>query len=201
MNPLVAALRRLAVTLSLLASALSCRGAPAKVSEPAAAGVLAYYPLSVGNRWTYDLCGQGEERQETIQIVGQDGAWFLDDHRGRLRYESDGVRDPDRYLLRSPVESGGKWTAVENLIVQRFEITSAAKSAVTQAGTFTGCAVVRNEQPLPKGARFITEWTYAPKVGLVELRTATLSWPSLVAANARKASAIWSRSSVPPVAA
>jgi len=47
-------------------------------------------------------------------------------------------------------------------------------SLVTQAGTFTRCAVIRNEQPLKKGTRFVTEWTYAPKVGLAQISTSTI---------------------------
>src|SRR3989442_15191840 len=78
-----------------------------------------YYPLAVGNSWTYSF--RGSNRRETIQIVGRDGAWFVDDHRGRLPYESDGVRDPDRSLLRAPPATGAQWSAVENLGGPRFE--------------------------------------------------------------------------------
>ena len=84
------------------------------------------------------------------------------------------MRDADRYLLRTPLSAGATWSAVENLIVQRFEVVSMDGSAVTQAGTFTRCAVVRNEQVLAKGGKFVTEWTYAPKVGLVQLVTSTV---------------------------
>jgi hypothetical protein len=148
----------------------ACKSGP----QPAAASgedATGYYPLAVGNSWTYAF--RGSDKQETIQIIGRDGPWFIDDHRGRLRYEKDGVRDADRYLLRTPLAVGAKWSAVENLVVQRFEVVSVDSSAVTQAGTFTRCAVVRNEQPLKKG-KFVTEWTYAPKVGLVQLITSTL---------------------------
>jgi hypothetical protein len=157
------------IALALLLCA--CKSAPAPTPEKSSDDARAYYPLAVGNSWTYEVSG----KRETITIIGRDGSWFLDDHRGRLRYEADGVRDADRYLLRSPVSSGAKWSAVENLVVQRFEVVSTGGSAVTEAGTFTRCAVIRNEQPLPKGGKFITEWTYAPKVGLVELITRTLA--------------------------
>lgn len=167
-------MRTLVLCAVLLAA---CRGGPQPRGEGSAARgaeATAYYPLAVGNSWTYELSGTGGQRRETIRIVGRDGAWFLDDHRGRLRYEADGVRDADRYLLRTPVAAGSEWKAVDNLVVQRFEVVSADASVVTEAGTFTGCAVVRNEQPLAKGAKFVTEWTYAPKVGLVQLRTSTV---------------------------
>jgi len=165
-----------AATLVLALSACKSGPQPAGGAAAAAASEDAtrYYPLAVGNSWTYAF--KGSNKQETIQIVGRDGPWFIDDHRGRLRYERDGLRDADRYLLRTPVTAGAKWTAVDNLVVQRFEVVSMDGSAVTQAGTFTRCAVVRNEQPLPKkGGLFITEWTYAPGVGLVQLVTLTMN--------------------------
>ena len=148
----------------------ACASAPV-APRPAGEDASRYYPLSVGNSWTYEERSAG--KRETIKIVGQDGAWFFDDHRGKLRYEPDGVRDSDRYLLRTPLALGQKWTAVENLVVQKFEVVSIDASLVTQAGTFTKCAVVRNEQPLPKG-KFVTEWTYAPKVGLAQIVTSTV---------------------------
>jgi len=162
---------RRAAVLGLLLCA--CKAGP-QASPGAGPGEDAtrYYPLAIGNSWTYSF--RGSERRETIRIVGRDGPWFIDDHRGRLRYEADGVRDADRYLLRTPLSAGATWSAVENLIVQRFQVVSMDGSAVTQAGTFTGCAVVRNEQVLAKGGKFVTEWTYAPKVGLVQLLTSTV---------------------------
>ncbi len=156
----------------LLAALAACKSGPVVKAAAVDAGADQYYPLAVGNSWTYDV---GGGHQEKIEIVGRDGPWYLDDHRGRFRYEPDGVRDADRYLLRAPVETGAKWSAVDNLVVQRFEVVSTDASAVTRAGTFTRCAQVRNEQPLPKGGKFVTEWTYAPKVGLVELRTSVLA--------------------------
>jgi hypothetical protein len=150
----------------------ACKSGPPPATAPAGDDATRYYPLAVGNAWTYAV--RGSDKQETIRIVGRDGPWFLDDHRGRLRYESDGVRDSDRYLLRTPLAEGAKWSSVENLVVQRFEVLTMDGSAVTQAGTFTHCAVVRNEQPLKTGGKFITEWTYAPKVGMVQLVTSTV---------------------------
>jgi hypothetical protein len=133
----------------------------------------AFFPLAVGNEWTYAVSTGGATQQETIRIVGRDGVWFLDDQRGRLRIEQDGVRDRDRYLLRAPIQQGSSWTSVDNLVVQKFEIASVEATLATPAGRFEHCVVVRNDQPLPNGARFVTEWTYAPNVGLVALRTFT----------------------------
>src|ERR687887_136842 len=95
---------RLAFLCLVLAA---CKSGPAAAPEGGVAGQDArlYYPLAVGNSWTYQSAG----KRQTITIVGRDGPWFIDDHRGRLRYESDGVRDADRYLLRSPLAAGSKW--------------------------------------------------------------------------------------------
>jgi hypothetical protein len=164
---------------SLLSCALllaSCRGASPPPERPKPPEPALYYPLAVGNSWTYQVTDGSGAHKDTIRIVGRDGPWFIDDHRGRLRVDAEGVRDADRYLLRAPLESGARWSAVENLIVQRFEVVSTTAEATTRAGAFAGCAVVRNEQPLPRGqGRLVTEWTYAPRVGLAQLRTQTVA--------------------------
>ena len=170
-RPIVVSLARLAGCAVLLAALSGCKSSPA-VKPAADVTAAGFYPLAVGNFWTYEVFGG---HRETIEIVGRDGPWYLDDHRGRFRYEPDGVRDADRYLLRTPLEAGARWTAVDNLVVQRFEIVTTDASAVTPAGTFTRCVRVRNEQPLPKSGKFVTEWTYAPKVGLVDLRTSVVA--------------------------
>jgi hypothetical protein len=163
---------------------IACKGAqPRTAPEPAAPASTAgaaepavYYPLAVGNSWTYQVTDPSGVHEETIRIVGRDGPWFLDDHRGRLQADSAGVRDADRYLLRTPLTPGAKWTAVENLVVQRFEVIATDAEVTTRAGRFGRCVVVRNEQPIAdKRGKYVTEWTYAPHVGLAQLVTQTVS--------------------------
>ena len=172
---LVSSAAALLCAASLVACASGRSGARGdRAASPAdAAKVASYYPLGVGNEWTYELTGPGgQKKQETIKIVQHEAGWFVDDHRGKLRVDAEGLRDADRYLLRGPLEAGTKWTAIEDLVVQKFEITSADASEVTPAGTFLHCVTVRNEQPLgPKKGKFITEWSYAPGVGLVRMKT------------------------------
>jgi hypothetical protein len=164
------------------AAAVACSGAAPKPEKEAAAPAApaaspsTYYPLAVGNSWTYEATAAGRKRRDTVQIIGRDGPWFLDDHRGRLQADSIGVRDADRYLLRQPLSTGAKWTAVENLVVQRFEVVATEADLTTRAGRFSSCIVVRNEQPLPdRRGKYVTEWTYAPHVGLAQLVTQTVS--------------------------
>jgi hypothetical protein len=159
-----------------------CKGAPPHAAGASAAPAALntsdpalYYPLAVGNSWTYQVTDGSGAHEDTIQIVGRDGPWFIDDHRGRIRVDSEGVRDADRYLLRSPLQPSARWSAVENLVVQRFEVTTTDARLETKAGGFSGCVVVRNEQPLPKDqGKLVTEWTYAPRVGLVQILTQTV---------------------------
>ena len=166
-------MKRFALLLLALAS---CKTAETRDKPAASAGVdpAIYYPLAVGNSWTYEYTPGA--RRETIQIVSREGPWFLDDHRGRVRADSEGIRDADQYLLRAPLTAGAHWTAVQNLVVQHFTVAAVDATVRTRAGEFSKCVVVRNESPLPQGAgKFVTEWSYAPKVGLVQVRTQTVS--------------------------
>src|SRR5437868_7352617 len=124
---------------------MGCKGAsprPSAASATAETGSAAdpalYYPLAVGNSWTYRVTDGSGAHQDTIQIVGRDGPWFIDDHRGRIRIDPEGVRDADRYLLHSPLKPGARWSAVENLVVQRFEVTGTDAKVETKAGGFSG---------------------------------------------------------------
>jgi hypothetical protein len=159
--------------LACLALAACKTAEPQKPSAQKGADPALYYPLAVGNSWTYEYTPGG--RRETIEIVGRDGPWFLDDHRARLRADADGIRDADRYLLRAPLVPGAAWTAVENLVVQHFEVVAVDLTVQTKDGSFTNCIQIRNEQPLKDQGKFVTEWTYAPGVGLALLRTQTVS--------------------------
>jgi hypothetical protein len=165
--------------LALLLAA--CKTAPKAL--PAPRDARAYYPLAVGNSWTYAVSGSPEEAR--IEIVGRDGDWFLDDHRGRFRYEDGGVRDADRFLLRPPLAEGTHWTAVENLVVQHFEITSADASLVTAAGTFEHCVVVRTSSMVKKDVTFSTEWTFAPHVGIARIVTSVTDGQGLATEQTR----------------
>src|SRR6266852_1982559 len=160
----------------LLLALASCKAAETRDEPPAPSGAdpAIYYPLALGNSWTYEYTPGA--RRETIQIVGRDGPWFVDDHRGRVRADAEGVRDADQYLLHAPLTPGAHWTAVQNLVVQHFTVAAVDATVKTRAGAFSKCVVVRNESPLPQGAgKFVTEWTYAPHVGLVQVRTQTVS--------------------------
>jgi len=170
----------LPLAFAVLVACAGCAGGAASAPAPAEAAKAEiavgpspsiFYPLGVGNAWTYEAKGGGNTSRDTITIVGQDGPWFLDDHRGRLRADSEGIRDRDRYLLRAPLVPGKVWSAVDSMVVQRFEVVANDAVIATPAGRFEKCVVIRNVQSLPAGGRYTTEWTYAPGIGLVALKT------------------------------
>ncbi len=175
-------LARLA-SLALFPLALACASAarPPAPANPALSEngepVSAYVSLIPGNAWTYEVKSGARSATDTVRLVGQDGPWFLDDHRGRLRVDDLGLRDAERYLLRGPLLAGKSWTSVEQMAVQKFEIVSIDAAVQTRAGLFERCVVVRNSEPLPQGQSFVTDWTYAPGVGLISMRTRTVTPP------------------------
>lgn len=131
-----------------------------------------FYPLAVGNRWIYEEGGGGRLRQRTIEIREEREGYFVDDAGGALRHDEHGLRDPDRYLLRSPVEKGVKWHAVLSLdVTEYYEVIEAGRSCSVPAGTFARCVRVRGSQRIDERRVLATEWTYAEGVGLVSIRT------------------------------
>jgi hypothetical protein len=174
-DPRACALSLCSLLIAACASAPRVATSPSEPAADAVAEVSHYTALAIGNAWTFQVRAAGSTSSDTIRIVGRDGPWFLDDHRGRLRIDSLGLRDGARYLLRGPIAVGKSWSSVEEMAVQRFEITSTDAQLDTPAGHFEKCVVVRNQQPVEGGGIFSTEWTYAPEVGMVQLRTRTVS--------------------------
>ncbi len=71
-----------------------------------------YYPLAVGNRWTYQTSFLGEKRTQEVEVLKQVEGYFEDSQGGQLTVDAFGVRDQKRYLLRAPLEPGRTWTNV-----------------------------------------------------------------------------------------
>ena len=57
------------------------------------------------------------------------------------------------------------------MVVQRFEVIANDAVVSTLAGRFEKCVVIRNVQSLPGSGRYTTEWSYAPGIGLIALKT------------------------------
>jgi hypothetical protein len=148
---------------------------PAAVAQPAQASAARYFPLAVGNRWTYRASGGGTTAVEEVQIRGvQDGQYA--DNRGRLLWVSpDGLRDQARVILRSPVETGRSWNVVLGPdSVERWRIDSVGQPCSTPAGNFTDCVEVKSTIHPKPDVELVNHITFAAGVGMVRIRTTVL---------------------------
>lgn len=172
-----AAMRSPLTLLPLAALALACAGAPAAPARPAA-DVAEYFPLAVGNTWTYvdespalPPDRRGAERVVRILERTADG-YFRDSDRGELRVDSGCVHDRLRRLLCAPLRTGARWASVVSASsTERFEIAGVEESVVTPAGRFDRCVRVRAHNRASATADAVLEITYAPGVGPVRIET------------------------------
>ena len=162
----------LALTLALAA----CARAPATPAArpPASPSPADYFPLAVGNTWTFldRSAPQAQPSRRTVRIVGRDReGYYLDDQRGALRADPDCLRDRARRLHCRPIAPGSAWLSVVSpSATERYEIAGVDESVTVPAGTFRGCVRVRSQ--LRAGAvDQVAELTYAPGVGPVLLQT------------------------------
>ncbi len=154
------------------ALAAGCAGRPP--APPPKPSPAEFFPLAVGNTWTYldRSARDGRDAHHTVRIVSRDAAgYFVDDQRGALRVEGDCLRDRIRRLLCRPIEVGSSWTSVvSGSVTERYRIAAVDETVTVPAGTFPGCVRVRS-QARTAGAEQVAELTYAPGVGLVRLET------------------------------
>lgn len=161
--------------LGALAAALVINGCAKRVeaegaSAPASSDLVAsYYPLAVGNRWTYLVNGR-EDKPVDVEILHEADGYFVDSQGGQLRADAFGVRDPKRYLLRGPLEAGRAWTNVVSVSsTERYQIVQAGVPCEAPAGTFQNCVRVEARNRVDQGTTLIGAWTYAPGVGMVRM--------------------------------
>jgi len=179
-------MKPVAVTALALGAAFAagCARAPAAPARAAAAPANepgAYFPLAVGNSWTYldqspGLPEASRGAARTIRILERtkDG-FFRDDQRGELRAGPDCVRDRVRQLLCAPLEVGSRWTSTVSVSSsERYEIVATGELVATPAGTFKGCVKVRAHNRAAGGVENVLETTYAPGVGPIRIETYAL---------------------------
>jgi hypothetical protein len=157
----------------------SCASGPAPVpaTTPASAyaDVARFFPLAVGNSWTYQSRLGHQVERSTVRIEQKQGAFFHDNQRGTLAFDGEGLRDQRRYLILGPIEAGRSWESLlENGQRERYEIVQTGATAVVPAGTFEDALVVRGTTPMDPTTSLQVEWTYAPDVGLVRMTSAVL---------------------------
>ncbi len=134
-----------------------------------------YFPLAVGNRWSYRASGAEATVVQEVEIRGvKDGQYA--DSRGRVYWVSpDGLRDQSRVMLRSPVEAGRSWTVVLGPdSVERWRINSVGLPCTAPAGTFPDCVEVESRISPASDVELVNRITFAAGVGMVRIRTTLL---------------------------
>ncbi|HEY8209810.1 MAG TPA: hypothetical protein VIG99_20120 [Myxococcaceae bacterium] len=131
-----------------------------------------YYPLAVGNSWTYSANMLGDHSESTVTIVKQDFGWFVDDHKSRFKVDAYGLRDEKRYLIRAPLEVGKAWTSVVSVqSVEHAKIVDTDESVTVLAGVFDHCLTVETSNRQDDTKTLIMRMTFAPHVGIVRIQT------------------------------
>jgi hypothetical protein len=175
---------RLLLPAAALAALAACAGTgprpQAAAPAAAAAGAPAdFYPLAVGNEWTYRDESPGLRQQaatRTVRILARtkDG-YFKDTDRGELRADADCLHDRSRRLLCGPIAKGTTWTSVVSVSsTEKYEIAGVGESVQTPAGTFEGCVRVRAHNKASPTAEMVLEITYAPGIGPARIETFVL---------------------------
>jgi len=174
-------LRRWAV---LAACLLGCAHQPSPPPAPAAAGAAAgrvpesarYFPLAVGNHWTYEATYLGEKSTRQVEVVAfRDGSYVDRDGRA-LRVDREGIRDQVRYLLHEPLTAGATWTSVVAPgSAEHYRVLSVRAPCQAPAGHFTDCVEVESRtlaDPATPARLLVNRVTFAAGVGIVQVRTA-----------------------------
>ncbi len=129
-----------------------------------------YYPLQIGNHWTYQTHFLGESRRTEVKIERQADGFFVDSTGAQLMVDGYGVRDQKRYLLRSPLEVGKGWTNVVSVSsVEHYQVLEVGQPCEVPAGKFESCVKVEGRNRVDAHTTLVNELTFARGVGLVRL--------------------------------
>lgn len=129
-----------------------------------------YYPLAVGNWWTYRANFLGEKSERRVEIVGWRNGFYLDSQGQELTVDALGVRDQRRYLLREPIEVGRTWSNVVSVSsVEHYQVKEVGVSCQALAGVFRDCVRVESKSPINESSTLSNEITFAPQVGIVQI--------------------------------
>lgn len=158
--------------VGLAALAIAGAGCAARREVPPAQGADAseYMPLAVGNSWVYERTHLGARGEERVEIVREEGGFFVDNRGNSLQVDAFGLRDDKRYLLRHPIEPGREWTTVVSVSsMERYKILDAGARCEAPAGTFQECVRVESKNRIDGERTLVNEVTFAQGVGIVSV--------------------------------
>jgi len=135
-----------------------------------------YFPLAVGNHWTYEAMYLGERSTRRVELVAfRDGSYVDRDGRA-LRVDSEGIRDQVRYLLHEPLQVDATWTSVVAPgSAEHYRVLSVRTPCEVPAGRFPDCVEVESRttaDPTTPARVLVNRVTFAAGVGIVRVRTA-----------------------------
>ncbi len=165
---LLTAIAALVITGCASPGGVGVASSPGLIAETATS----YFPLAVGNRWTYlTQVGDRQERND-IRIEKREGGFYEDNRGGRLRFDVEGLRDEARYLIHLPLQAGHRWESrVPGGAVERYEILTTDAVIEVPAGRFQGVLLIRAKTRVDPRTELEREWAYARGVGLLRIET------------------------------
>jgi len=156
------------VAAGVVTGCATAGGAHGSAPQRAAAD---YYPLAVGNAWTYEATRLGETREMPVKIVGREDGYFVDNNGARLTIDAYGVRDERRYLLQEPIRTDHAWkNTVSVQTTERYTIQSVGATCEVPAGVFPDCVMVSSTVRVDPQSELINDLTFARGVGLVSVQ-------------------------------
>jgi hypothetical protein len=159
---------RLSILAFVAGCATSSKGSGAEGGKTSAD----YAPYAVGASWTYAVNYLGQTSERTIAITKEDAGYFVDDQQGRFRHTEEGLRDPQRFLIRHPLEEGNTWKAIVSATaIEHYRITGVGEPCESRAGRFEDCLTVESRLRRDDKVTLLARWAWARGVGLVKIET------------------------------
>lgn len=130
---------------------------------------LAYFPLAVGNSWSYSVNYLGESGTMKVVIEKKEDGWFVDNRGHRIKADKRGIRDEDRYLLRFPLHNQ-RWVTILSPSQKEVSmVTDIDKNITVPAGNFPSTVVTMTEINVEKGKILYFFRYFVPQVGIVKI--------------------------------
>jgi hypothetical protein len=133
---------------------------------------LKYFPLALGNKWTYNVNYFGSAGTIEVVITGTDGDWFLDNRGGRIMADRRGIRDADRYMLMFPLQRESWVSIIDTKTRETRKTVGVDETVAVPAGTFEGAIKVHTYVELPEGRLLHSFHYFVADVGIVKIETA-----------------------------
>src|SRR5258708_2108044 len=145
-----------------------------------------YYPLAIGNSWTYSVNGKSKVHQVVWKVLNAKAdasglvfaVWPIpletDDSGMQLQFSAERLRElsGDFFVLRFPLTTGKTWSVNRSGPDRVFVVLGEGKPCAVGKPKFNACAVVRDDDP---AAKLRTVTTYALGVGPVQYEYFNLS--------------------------